>query len=86
MKLIPFSVALFAMVINLIACSSDSDEKSSEISSKGKYRQAHQDRLEALATETKTTELNAPINVELNASKVKVVPDVSLDPKKSEKF
>ena len=77
MKLIPFSVALFAMIINLVACSSDSEETSS----KEIYRQEHRDRLEALATEAKTTEVNAAINAELNASKVKVVPDVSLDPK-----
>lgn len=81
MKLIPFSVALFAMMINLIACSSDSEETSSETSAKEKYRQEHRDRLEAVATEAKTMELSAPINAELNASKVKVVPDVSLDPK-----
>ena len=67
MKLISFSVALFSMMINLIACSSDSEETSSETSAKEKYRQDHRDRLEALATEAKTMKLSAPINAELNA-------------------
>ena len=81
MRLMKTSITLIALTLTLIGCSGDSEDENLKTSAKEKYRKEQQEKLEALANQSKVTNQNNPITSELNSTRVNLTPDSFLDAK-----
>lgn len=84
MKLVWFSMTVITLTGALIGCSSESEDVKVQTATKEKYRQERQEQLDGLVNNAALSNKRVPIIVMLNGTKVKVIPDTSLDSKVEE--